>query len=244
MNEVRSILKHSNSHSLVIGDEVASGTETVSGIAIVASTILTLVERNTCFLFATHLHEVAEMDAIRSNTKVGLYHMSVHYDEKQDVLYYDRVLKKGTGSTMYGLEVCKSLEMPESFLHLANTIRQEYLEMSPQLVSMKTSRYSPTIKVDVCSICKKPAQEVHHLKEQHTADKYGYIGVIHKNDLHNLTALCESCHDNIHQEKIKTEGYKMTSHGVQLMVTLPDEEKVNHDHKKYYPLIIKTQLKS
>ena len=243
MNEVRTILKQSTNRSLVIGDEVASGTETVSGIAIVASTLLSLVKRRASFLFASHLHEVAELDIIKNEKQIGLYHMSIHYDEERKVLCYDRVLKKGTGSTMYGLEVCQSLHMPEEFLHTANTIRQTYLDMTPHLVPMKVSSYSSKVIVDTCSVCGQKAEEVHHLKEQHTADKYGFIGHIHKNEQHNLAPLCTACHDRIHNENTKVEGYRMTSSGVTLFITLPDEKVVQQQYDELHPKITALRAK-
>jgi DNA mismatch repair protein MutS len=239
MNELRSILKQSNSNSLVIGDEVASGTETVSGIAIVAAAVLSLVKRKVCFIFATHLHEVADIDDIKKNPSIGLYHMSIHYDVSTGVLCYDRILRKGTGSTMYGLEVCQSLDMPPEFIHLANTLRQSYLEISPTIVVPTTSNYSSTIHVDICSICKKPATEVHHIKEQHTADQYGFIDHHHKNNNHNLTVLCNDCHVSIHQEKIQIDGYSMTSNGVKLMISIPDSTKDEKERAIWHPLIDK-----
>ena len=49
--------------------------------------------------------------------------MSVQYDKSNDVLVYKRKLEKGSGEGMYGLEVCKSLNMPDDFIDLAYTIR-------------------------------------------------------------------------------------------------------------------------
>jgi len=237
MNEVRTILKQSTNRSLVIGDEVASGTETVSGIAIVASTLLSLVKRRASFLFASHLHEVAELDVIKNEHHIGLYHMAIHYDEKHKVLCYDRRLKKGTGSTMYGLEVCQSLQMPEEFLHVANTIRQSYLDMSPHVVTMKVSSYSSNVIVDTCSVCGQAAEEVHHVQEQHTADQDGFIGHIHKNESHNLAPLCRMCHDRIHREKHVVEGYRMTSTGVKLFITAPTEDVLQQQYDDLHPKI-------
>ena len=218
MNELRTILKQSTNRSLVIGDEIASGTETVSGISIVASGILALEKRGTSFLFATHLHEVAQLDCVRVLTNVRMAHMAVHYDEKTNVLIYDRILRSGTGDTLYGLEVCQSLDMPPEFLLDANRIRQGYLEMSPTLVNTKRSSYDSSLHVDVCSVCKKPADEVHHIKEQHTADNMGMIGRMHKNARHNLMTVCTECHDKIHNKQMNIKGYQMTLAGINLEV--------------------------
>ena len=217
ISELRSILKYSTSRSLVIGDEVASGTESVSAISIVSSGIMSLCERNASFIFATHLHEVAQLESVKRIENLGIYHISVHYDEKDKILIYDRLLKEGSGETMYGLEVCKSLDMPAEFLHVANKIRQEYLQLSKTVVDMKQSRYSSQVFVDTCSICKNKAEEVHHIQEQMLADQHGFIGNIHKNDKHNLIAICEKCHDEIHRGSIKVEGFKQTSMGKMLI---------------------------
>ena len=218
MVEVRAILTQSSEHSLIIGDELASGTESVSAVSIVAAGIVTLAKKNASFLFATHLHEVATLDIIKSLPNVQVCHMSVHYDDTTKVLIYDRVLKQGSGDMLYGLEVCKSLNMPSEFLHLANTIRQSYLNMPSTLVNTKVSNYSSHVIMDQCSICKKEAVETHHIQEQHNADKDGYIGVMHKNVPHNLMTVCTSCHDKIHNEEMKVDGYKMTSNGAQLQI--------------------------
>ena len=218
MNELRAILKQSTNRSLVIGDEIASGTETVSGISIVASGILSLATRGTSFLFATHLHEVADLECVRALTHVRLGHMSVHYDEHTGVLVYDRILRPGTGDTLYGLEVCQSLDMPAAFLLDANRIRQSYLNMSPTVVATKRSSYDATVHVDVCTMCQQPAAEVHHIQEQHKADEKGMIGRMHKNARHNLMVVCTACHDRIHHQHVLVRGYSMTNAGIRLMM--------------------------
>ena len=216
--ELRSILKYSTNRSLIIGDELASGTESISAISIVAAGIKTLSERKSSFIFATHLHEIANLETIKLLTNVFVFHISIMYDDERKLLIYDRILKPGSGETMYGLEVCKSLDMPYDFLHMANMIRQEYLGLSKNIVDMKKSRYSSDVFVDICSICGNKAEEVHHIKEQKLANKKGFIGNIHKNDKHNLMGICEKCHDNIHTGKISIDGYQKTNKGVKLMI--------------------------
>ena len=227
MNELRSILKQSTNRSLVIGDEISSGTETVSGISIVAASLLTLSKRGTSFLFATHLHEVAELKVIQDLSNVTMKHMSVHYDESSGVLVYDRILRPGTGDTLYGLEVCQSMNMPPEFMLEANRIRQTYLEMSPTVVATKQSSYNATLNVDVCSVCNRVAEEVHHIQEQYKADEKGMIGRMHKNARHNLMNVCTTCHDKIHAQKMDVKGYQMTTSGVKLIV----EETVRGDDR-------------
>jgi DNA mismatch repair protein MutS len=186
-----------------------------------------LAERRATFIFATHLHEIAQLPVIQAISNLRIAHLQVMYDEETKLLLYDRRLKDGSGDTLYGLEVCKSLDMPPHFLHLANTIRQSYLEMSPTVVSQKPSRYSQRVFVDVCSVCHKPAKEVHHIQEQHKADAEGYIGHMHKNSDHNLMQVCEACHDAIHHQQIEVKGYVMTEKGRKLRVTKPRSKPIS-----------------
>ena len=233
ISELRTILKHSTRHSLVIGDELASGTESVSAIAIVAAGIKTLCDKQVSFLFATHLHEVAQLPTIKAipTTLLRIAHLSVRHDSERNQLIYDRILRDGCGETMYGLEVCKSLDLPPDFLHLANTIRQEHLGMSTTLVRQQASRYSSQVMVDTCSVCREPAKEVHHIQEQHKADEHGFIGRIHKNDTHNLMTVCERCHDLIHNKNIRVDGYQQTSQGKKLMVETVVETVVENSEQ-------------
>ena len=227
MNEVRSILKHSTNRSLVLGDEIACGTESVSGISIVAAGVATLAKRRASFLFATHWHEVAELDIIRQLSNVHLKHMSVHYDTDKGVLIYDRILKSGTGSNMYGLEVCASLDLPSEFMLLAHHVRHAYLDMSHKVMPETASRYNKNVFVDECSVCHKKAVEVHHIQEQAMADK-GWVNGIHMNTTFNLMTVCDACHDAIHAKQIIIHGYEMTSDGVKLNMeteTKTDEYK-------------------
>ena len=56
--------------------------------------------------------------------------MSVVFDKEQNTLIYDRKLREGPGESMYGLEVCKSLLLPQDFLNEAYEIRKKYINRS------------------------------------------------------------------------------------------------------------------
>jgi DNA mismatch repair protein MutS len=223
ISELRTILNEGTHRSLVIGDELASGTESVSAISIVAAGVKTLADRRASFIFATHLHEVAELAVIQGLANVAIFHISVHYDDARGVLVYDRLLKPGCGETLYGLEVCKSLDMPLAFMQLAHTIRKEHLHLSPTVVDTKVSRYSSEVFVDVCSVCHQRAEEVHHIQHQAGADKDGFIGRMHKNDTHNLVALCQTCHDKVHNNTVKMDGVAQTSAGKMVITHVIDD---------------------
>jgi DNA mismatch repair protein MutS len=221
MSELRTILRLMNENSLVLGDELCSGTETMSAISIFIAGIQQLHKCGSSFIFATHLHEIVDFEEITSLNTVVQKHMAVVYDKENDALVYDRKLKEGPGSNMYGLEVCKSLNLPDDFIRAAFEIRMKYSPENGSLLSQKTSHFNSKKIVSMCEKClKTQAKEVHHLQHQSNANNDGLIyncdGVFHKNNLANLMSLCEKCHDEMHQ-KIKkggrrvktTRGYKV-----------------------------------
>ena len=216
MSELRTILRLADNNSLILGDELCSGTENTSAISIFVAGIQKLHEIKCSFIFATHLHEIIQYDEIRDLNNVVLKHMTVIYDKETDALIYDRKLKDGPGNSMYGLEVCKSLGLPEDFLAVAYNIRAKYHPETGSVLSLKTSHYNAKKIINMCEMCKKePGVDVHHLQYQKDANEMGIIAesnyVFHKNNLANLMTLCEDCHNNIHKANTKHKKVKTTN---------------------------------
>lgn len=226
MLELKNIFNRSTVRSLVLGDEISHGTETLSGVAIVASAIKKLSDTRCLFLFATHLHQLSTMKEIRVLKNVVDLHLSVEYDEEKDSLVFNRILQAGSGSSIYGLEFAKSLHMDNEFLEVANQIRKrlsndfDELEL---LVKKKTSKYNKDLYVTKCIICGAMAEDVHHISQRSLADKAGFIGHFHKDNKHNLVPLCKEHHNQIHDGKLQVNGFIMTSKGLELQF----EEQMN-----------------
>ena len=213
MSELRTILRLTDENSLILGDELCSGTETQSAISIFVAGIQQLHKCKSSFIFATHLHEIVNYDEITNLDSVKLKHMSVVYDKENDALVYDRKLKDGPGNSMYGLEVCKSLNLPQDFLDNAYEIRMKYHPESRSLLSLKTSRYNSKKIMGLCEKCgRNMGTEVHHLQHQINADESGFIStadnIFHKNNLANLMTLCEKCHNEEHVKTTSKKGDK------------------------------------
>ena len=220
MSELRTILRLMDENSLILGDELCSGTETISAISIFVAGIQRLYKCRSSFIFATHLHEIVDYEEILEMKTVHLKHMEVIYNKETDTLIYNRKLKDGSGANVYGLEVCKSLNLPQDFLDSANEIRLKYNTEGKSMLSLKQSRYNANKIVNMCEKCgKNEGKEVHHLQHQADANKDGIIitsnSVFHKNNLANLMTLCEKCHDEIHKKGIKHKKVK-TSKGKKL----------------------------
>lgn len=215
MSELHLILLNACENSLVLGDEVCSGTETTSAICIFLSALFELQERKSSFIFATHLHEVTEFDYLKELKRVVLKHMAIHCDE-DGMIVYDRKLKDGPGSKIYGLEVCKSLQMPPAFLTKAYELRSEIGPHS-SILSLNQSRYNSQKIKGVCEQCGAVAVDMHHRIPQKDADGHGFIDTFHKNHPANLESLCKECHkketknDTRRRIKKTTQGFRIVN---------------------------------
>lgn len=212
MTEFRSVLRAAGPRTLVIGDELCAGTETASATAIVAAGVQTLVSRGCQFFFATHLHELADIPEIATHPAVRFYHLTVHPDLERQRLVYDRKLRPGTGSPMYGLEVCRGLDMDTTFLAAAFEFRKRLFDAK----GARLSTYNAAVVVSKCEICGgRDALETHHIVHQATAAAAG--GKIapgkHKNTKENLVVLCSGCHDAHHDGMLEIQGWKATTEG-------------------------------
>jgi DNA mismatch repair protein MutS len=222
MSELRTILRLADENSLVLGDELCSGTESVSAISIFVAGIQALQKTRCSFIFATHIHEIVSYDEIVKLTNVGLKHMSVIYDKENDCLIYNRKLQDGPGTSMYGLEVCKSLNLPNDFLENALAIRQKYYPEAQSVLDNKNSNYNQKwIKGGLCELCEKEvAIDVHHLIYQKDANEKGVIKkdglLFQKNNIANLINLCKKCHDEVHENNTRYKKTKTTK-GMKLM---------------------------
>lgn len=219
MIELKNILNRCNNKSLILGDEISHGTETTSGLSIVAAAIKLLSEKNNIFIFSTHLHQLENIDVVKKLNNIIHFHLSVSYNEDKETLTYGRKLKPGSGSSIYGLEFAKSLKMNEEFLNMADKIRREIaeeLESRELIVEKKFSKYNTDVIIEKCSICDNKADDTHHIKEQQEADGEGNIEHFHKNHRYNLVTLCKKHHKEVHNERIVINGYIKTNEGLVL----------------------------
>jgi DNA mismatch repair protein MutS len=237
--ELKNILENADKRSLIIGDELTSSTEGISGKSIFVAGLQELTQKRSTFLFATHMHEIVsydEVDTLVKNGKLLLKHMTVFYDIRKDKLIYERKLRDGRGSSIYGLEVCKSLSLPDSFITTADMIRKKYFSEAGSILEYDISRYNSEKVVGICERCKNRfSTEVHHEYMQKDADSRGFITtedgrVFHKNHPSNLISVCEECHLEIHRKhrerRINREERKKedTSKHSELLVN-PEKKK-------------------
>lgn len=228
MTELRNILQRCDKYSLVLGDEICSGTESISALAIVASGIDMLVKNNVGFIFATHLHDLTEIGVVKKHIGEYITVKHIHIIIEDNKIIYERKLKDGKGLNTYGIEVCKSLDMPGDFMMLAESIRKEVCGLSLLMVEPVNSKYNNEVFMTKCHVCGEKAVDTHHINYQSLSDENGNFKNFHQNIKHNLMPLCKACHKKHHSGEIDIKGYIQTSEGIEVQVNLTPEYKNNN----------------
>ncbi len=121
MNEAASILNNLSNRSLVLFDELGRGTSTYDGISL-AWAIVEYIHENTSqkarTLFATHYHEMNEME--KSFSRIKNYHISVK--EADGKVIFLRKLVQGGSEHSFGIHVARLAGMPRSVLQRAEQV--------------------------------------------------------------------------------------------------------------------------
>jgi DNA mismatch repair protein MutS len=127
MNETASILNNLSDRSLVLLDEIGRGTSTYDGISIAWAMVEYLHENKlrAKTLFATHYHELNEMES--SFSRVKNYNVSIK--ELNNKVIFLRKLKRGGSEHSFGIHVARMAGMPRSVVNRADEILKE-LEQS------------------------------------------------------------------------------------------------------------------
>lgn len=124
MNEASNILNNLSARSLVLFDELGRGTSTYDGISI-AWAIVEYIHEHTKgrarTLFATHYHELNEMEELYPRIKN--YNVSVR--EVDGKVIFLRKLERGGSEHSFGIHVAKLAGMPKSIVKRANVILKE-----------------------------------------------------------------------------------------------------------------------
>ena len=124
MNEVANILRNATSNSLLILDEIGRGTSTFDGLSIAWAVIEHISNRKLLgakTLFATHYHELTELEGKMNN--VNNYCIAVK--ECGDDIVFLRKIVKGGADKSYGIQVAKLAGVPDMVIDRAKVIVQQ-----------------------------------------------------------------------------------------------------------------------
>lgn len=131
MNETANILNNATARSLVILDEIGRGTSTFDGLSIAWSVAEYLHDHvGARTLFATHYHELTDMERTRS----GVRNFNISVREWNDEIIFLRKIVPGPADQSYGIQVARLAGLPESVLRRAKEILSnlEKLELDPE----------------------------------------------------------------------------------------------------------------
>lgn len=115
MSEVSNILKYATKNSLVILDEVGRGTSTFDGLSIAHAVIEYLLDKSKIgakTLFATHYHELTELESKKS----GVKNYSIRLESNGDEIIFLRKIERGGIDKSYGIEVAKLAGLPDEVI--------------------------------------------------------------------------------------------------------------------------------
>jgi DNA mismatch repair protein MutS len=124
MSEVSDILKNATPESLVILDEVGRGTSTFDGVSIaraVAEHICTSKKLGCKTLFATHYHELIELE----KTLEGVKNYSIAVKKHGDSIRFLRRIVSGGVDESYGVDVAKLAGLPSKVVNRARELLAE-----------------------------------------------------------------------------------------------------------------------
>ena len=124
MNEVANILKNSTSKSLLILDEIGRGTSTFDGMSIAKAVLEYVADKKKIgakALFATHYHELTEME----NEISGVKNYNIAVKKRGDDIIFLRRIVPGGADQSYGIEVAKLSGIPTAVIKRAKEILSE-----------------------------------------------------------------------------------------------------------------------
>ncbi|MBC8543003.1 MAG: DNA mismatch repair protein MutS [Clostridia bacterium] len=127
MSEVSNILRHATSASLLILDEIGRGTSTFDGLSIAWAVAEYISDKKIIgakTLFATHYHELTELEGQLS----GVKNYCVAIKESGEDIIFLRKIQRGSGDQSYGIEVAKLAGLPGWVVKRAQEILEELLQ--------------------------------------------------------------------------------------------------------------------
>jgi len=119
MTETANILNHATERSLVILDEIGRGTSTLDGLSLAWAIAERLAEIGARTLFATHYHELTELED-RLPTRVK--NLTVTVREWQDEIVFLHTLRPGRADQSYGVHVAKLAGIPAGVVDRAREV--------------------------------------------------------------------------------------------------------------------------
>jgi len=139
MSEVAAILNTATTASLVLLDEVGRGTATFDGLSIAWAVVEALhAGAKPRALFATHYHELTELESLLP----GVKNVHVSVEEAGSEIIFLRRVEPGSADKSYGIEVARLAGLPNDVIMRAREILRRH-ERSEEKLSHELSPGAP-----------------------------------------------------------------------------------------------------
>ncbi|MEN6444914.1 MAG: DNA mismatch repair protein MutS [Candidatus Cloacimonas sp.] len=160
MIETANILNSATSNSLILLDEIGRGTSTFDGLSL-AWAIIEFIQKykHALTLFATHYHELTELENLYPDIK----NYNVAVKQWNDEMIFIRKIERGGSDQSYGIQVARLAGIPEKVIRRAKEILKnlEEHEISPQgltaTIRKKLNKEIP--QIDIFEILADKASE-------------------------------------------------------------------------------------
>ena len=176
MNETASILNNLTANSLILLDEIGRGTSTYDGISI-AWAIAEFLHENKLkphVLFATHYHDLNEMESIYR----GIRNFNVSVKETKDDVIFLRKLVKGGSNHSFGIHVAKMAGMPKLVLNSAEN-KLKLMETS-RPKNLKADKSDDNLQLSFFDIEDPKMQEIRKIIEDLDIDNLSPVEALLK----------------------------------------------------------------
>jgi DNA mismatch repair protein MutS len=222
IQELNNIINGANDNTIVLADELCSGTEVTSANKILLASLIFLSRKKSHYLFTTHLHLLKKSPRIKECEGLHIYKIPIQYNEEKNEIVYPRKLEEGNSEELYGVMVARANHLPDKFMDLVDSIETN------EIRNIQYSKYNSQKRMDKCEVCGRSKNDhkltIDHNLEQQSANNNGIIHDIegnrniHKNHIDNLVCVCSFCHEKKTKGEISYE-YVQTNNGKKLVVT-------------------------
>jgi len=189
MTEVANILRNATKNSLLILDEIGRGTSTFDGLSIAWAVVehisnTRLLGAKT--LFATHYHELTELEGIVS----GVNNYCIAVKEQGDDIVFLRKIVKGGADKSYGIQVAKLAGVPDSVIGRAKELVEELVSTDLTTKTREIAEISAGSNTNIRKPVPKPDEvELTQLTFFDTVREDDIINEIKELELGNMTPI-------------------------------------------------------
>lgn len=185
MTEVANILNNATDKSLLILDEIGRGTSTFDGLSIAWSVLEYIADKKQIgakTLFATHYHELTELEGRLS----GVKNYCIAVKEQGDDIIFLRKIKRGGADNSYGIQVAQLAGLPSKVIRRSTEILKQLdaadINKKAKKLAIQSKENSETTAIQV---------DMFNIKETQLADEISRMDIMAMTPMEALQKLFE-----------------------------------------------------